>query len=218
MNGKIALLALFLAMGVVLAIQPATDWTLVGSDRYDPTPTAAVTAQAGNVTEGDLNSTQSTDKWAGFYGDVAGSTILADSTPTPFYTWTWTPADGGYVCATTGGFDWTGATDIVNSAIDTAWSFTIGNDLATDTFTDATCNIADLGVVGTTAVTTEGTGAFETCAIGDGAGAAKNNIAFCVGIQNGAANLFNGGTGNYQLLTATTQGSTDDYNFWVQLD
>ncbi len=220
MNGKI-LLALFLAMGIVMAIQPAESWVAGPQAKYTQQAIANVTTEGGNVTELNLTSNISTEKWAGFWGQTAGGIVLAPNNAGAFYTWAWTPADGGEVCAVLdNGFNWAGLSAATVAQLDSAWNFAVGDtDSATSTFTNAACTLNVAGsTVSTARALTLGGGNFYTCAARDG-GTAKGDMAFCVGIQNNAA-LFNGGTGDYQLLTATneTAGQTENYNFWLELN
>jgi hypothetical protein len=223
MNGKILLALLFVA-GLAFAIQPVENWTQVSTGKYTPVAAAAVITEGGNVTNLDLRSNVSTEKWAGFYGNVSGGIVLAQASGgSMFYTWAWTPAYGGEVCALAdNSFDWANVASVTASAIDAAWGF-LGTetDDAAATF-DENCNINIAGTaVANTNATTTGSGAdtFQTCALSDTAVPAKGDLAFCVKIQN-AGTLFNTATGDYELLTAAnaTAGEFENYNFWLELN
>lgn len=219
MKGKMMLALLFLA-GLAFAIQPAEDWTVGATGKYSPTEIANVTTEGGNVTEVNLTGNVSTEKWAGFWGEVNGTIVLSPGVAM-FYTWPWTAADGGEICAVVdNGFDWANLAVATGAAVDGAWNFAVGDtDSASNTFTDAACALSVAGSsINTAGVTTLGAGAFQTCAATDG-GAAKEDIAFCVGIQE-EQGLFNGGSGDFQLLTATneTASTFENYNFWLELN
>ena len=60
----------------------------VSSSRFNDTTTpTGVDAQAGNVTELSINATSVTRTWAGFYGNITGRLILANSAGQNFYDW-----------------------------------------------------------------------------------------------------------------------------------
>ncbi len=220
-----AMLALLFAASLAFAIQPAETWTLGATDKYTQASTASYVTEGGNVTYGNLSGNVSTEKWAGFWGNVSGTIVLAPGANSPmFYTWPWTPADGGEVCAiaASSGFVWAAVEAVTGSEIDTVWGFDVLNtDSASNTLTDASCNLIVAGttVAPSAGVTTNG-GTFETCAVADAAVPAwKDDIAFCVNITQGGA-LFNSLTGDYQLLAAAneTDAQYETYNFWLELD
>jgi len=94
MKGKlerIILISILLIMATQITLaQPlgATTADLVNSTRYNATiDPAEVDAQAGNVTELFITSLSVTKYWQGFYGNISGQIILADSTGANFYDW-----------------------------------------------------------------------------------------------------------------------------------
>ena len=213
--------ALLLFAGLAFAIQPAEDWQVGAQGRYTQIVQANVTTEGGNVTELNLSSNISTEKWAGYWGNVTGEIVLAPNNADMFYTWAWTSADGGEVCAVaaTSGFNWAAVQTIAAATIDTIWFFDGGD---TDSAVNTIPNACNLGVAGATPVGTgnyTGVGGFETCAVGDGDDAAKSDVAFCVNITN-SGSLFNGLSGDYELLTATneTAGASETHYFWLELN
>ncbi len=217
-------LALLLIAGFAFAVQPAENWNVISTGKYDPGAGASHVTEGGNVTGGDLYSNVSTEKWAGYYGNVTGEIVLAETTYTNlFYNWAWTPADGGKVCAIAGtGFNWAGLATLSNATIDSVWGFTVGDtDSGTNTFADGVCTMTIAGVTpaATTAVTTLGGSGFETCAFDDGGGTLPADVAFCVDIQDNQT-LFNSGTGDFQLLVATNETTSqyETYYFWLELN
>lgn len=211
---------LLLVMGVSLAIQPAEDWDSGGTSKYISVANANYTTEGGNVTNLNLTGNVSTEKWAGYWGNVSGNIVLSPGTAM-FYTWNWDSSYGGEVCAIAAPseFDWSAVQNIGAAVIDTAWGFFAGDvDSAASTFADASCNVnvAGVAVAPSTGVTTNG-GTFETCAVGDG-GANKSDVAFCVNITQGGT-LFNTLTGDYQLLAATNEsvGGFETHYFWLEL-
>ncbi len=218
--------ALLLLAGLAFAIQPAEDWIDGPQGRYMAVMQANLTTEGGNVTELNLSSNISTEKWTGFWGNVTGDIVLAPNNVNMFYTWTWSASDGGEVCAVAAasGFDWSAVQSAVGSVVDTIWFFDTGD---TDSGTNTIATAGDMEVAGTfvsgTDCTTTGTGGgdiFETCVLADNAAPTlKDELAFCVNITS-AGTLFNGQTGDYELLTATneTAGSSETHYFWMELN
>jgi len=224
MNGKKTLMALLAFFGILLAIQPAEEWVVGQTGKYTQVSHANVTTEGGNVTNLNLSGNISTEKWAGFWGNVSGRIVLAPGINQPmFFTWTWNSSRGGEVCAiaAASGFDWSGVQLVPASKIDSIWGFTgTDTDSAVNTL-KSTCSVDVAGIpVSGSAGNFTGVGGFETCAIADqSAPGAKSDVAFCVNItQNG--NLFNGLTGDYELIAPTneTAGQFETYYFWLELD
>jgi len=218
------LLALLLMGSLAFAIAPVESWTLGGTGKYTQTPAAGYVTEGGNVTNLNLTGNVSTEKWAGYWGNVSGLIVLAPAAGAPlFYSWIWNSGNGGEVCAVAAasGFDWSTVQAVTGPEIDVVWNFLgADTDSADNTLSGAcTMNVAGTLVTTSEGVTTNG-GAFQTCPVADQAvPAAKTDIAFCVNIaQNGA--LFNSQTGDYQLLTAANQtlGATETHYFWIELD
>ena len=218
------ILAFLLCGGLLFAIQPAESWTAGTQGKFLAAGQANVTTEGGNVTPLDLSSNISTEKWAGYWGNVTGEIVLAPGLGAPlFYSWTWDSGDGGEVCAVAAasGFDWSGLQGTSAAAIDGIWNFGAATDNATETFNE-TCSIE---IAGFSIPTTDGsfTGQrvdFMTCVLADQASPAdKSDLAFCVDItQDGG--LFNTFTGDYELLAPAneTAGATETHYFWLELD
>jgi len=140
-----------------------------------------------------------------------------------FYTWTWDSSDGGEVCAVAAasGFDWSSVQTAAGSVVDLVWFF---DPLETDSGTNTLDDDCAIEVAGTyipaTNCTTTGSGTLDTAVVADmGVPALKSDIAFCVNITANTA-LFNGVTGDYELLTATneTAGAMETHYFWLELN
>jgi len=213
--------AVLLLAGLAFAIQPAEDWQVGPQGRYAQVLNANVTTEGGNVTELNLSSNISTEKWAGYYGNVTGQIVLAPNNADMFYTWTWTSAEGGEVCAVAAasGFDWSAVAAAAAGDVDTVWGFATGEtDSSTSTMT-GTCTMDVAGTSVPTACTTMPVSGLESTVITDGAAVVKSDIAFCVNITAGST-LFNGGTGDYELLTAADEvaGNMETHYFWLELN
>ena len=221
MKFSIGIFAILLVIGFAFAIQPVGNWTLGFTGHYTPNATGNFTTSGGNVSNINLSSNISTNKWTGFWGNVSGGILLSPGAGLGnLYSWTWSPTNGGEVCAVASpyGFNWANIASVAASAIDTAWSFGAASDNATNTLT-STCSITVGGVSITgTAANTTGLGNFRTCAVDDGTTTTKGNFAFCVDI-NSSGTLFNNQSGNYELMAPTnkTTGSTETYSFWMEL-
>lgn len=224
MNNKILFLLLF-ATAFAFAIQPAEEFAVGQIGRYTSTASANFTTEGGNVTELNLTGNVSTEKWAGFWGNVNGNIVLAPNNTAFLYVWNWTPTNGGEVCAVaaSSGFDWTTLNAITNAAtINTMWGFGAAADNATITFNETCTSIVinNQSVTNTIASLTGQKNDFRTCAIADsGSPSTKADVAFCVNIKD-AGNLFNGQTGNYELIVPTNAslGATETYYFWLELE
>lgn len=220
---KKQLLALLLLGSLAFAIQPAESWNVISTGKYAPTGNANVTTEGGNVTNLDLAGNISTEKWAGYWGNVTGQIVLSPGSAPLFYQWAWDSGDGGEVCAiaAASGFDWANVQATAGAAIDGIWGFSgTDTDSAASTLTEScSVDVAGTPVAGSAGITTNGA-AFQTCAVADGAApAAKSNIAFCVNITQGGT-LFNTLAGDYQLLAPAdeTAGTTETHYFWIELD
>ncbi len=221
MRKLFALFVLLLSAGIAFAIAPADSWTVISTGKYAPAAQANVTTEGGNVTNLDLNSNVSTERWAGFWGNVTGAIVLSPGTAN-FYSWAWTSASGGEVCAVAAasGFDWTAVQAATAAAVDGVWGFGAVTDNAVNTYTSAACGVDVAGTAVTSAGNTTGVGGFETCVVADGgAPAAKADFAFCTNITQ-SGSLFNGQDGDYEVLVPTneTAGSFETYYFWLELD
>lgn len=218
-----ALAFVVLCSGMAFAIGNATTTNVTQSGFEGLTTTGAANIEGGNISETDIGSNQSTEKWGGFFGNVTGQIVLADAAATPYmYSWTWA-GEGGEVCASmNSNFPWASLEPTLNATIDTVWGFVAGDtDSATNTFTDASGTVVVDGQTETsTAVTTEGATVWETVALGDGAEVATDDFAFCVNITADGTN-FKGGISDYQMMVPTDNtegpGVVETYFFYLEL-
>jgi len=79
-----------LALSVVTAAPDPSGATLTPgpSSRGSNSSLGTANAQAGNVTQLNIDQTRITDVWQGFYGNVAGQIVLENSNGANFYDWT----------------------------------------------------------------------------------------------------------------------------------
>jgi len=219
-----------LLLGSAFAIPQNSSATAGTTGNYTRQIDAAgsVYIEGGNVTETNVSRAGSTEKWGAFYGNVTAGLALAQSaTAAPVYTWAWSLANGGEVCASTGSaFVWAAVVPTTASFIDALWSFVPADvDSANNTFNDATANYAFAGdgsgtTTGVLTYNNESTGVWETFAVNESASpASKDDVAFCVNISSSLAR-WDAVVGGYQLMVATneTANTFERYYFYVELN
>jgi hypothetical protein len=183
---------------------------------------SAVTAVGGNLTYLDVSSDQQTGRWQAFFGLAAGNIVLRDSNSDTFYTWTVAAPSGEVIAVQDYSFDFSSvAAENTAGNLDTAWSFASGSDQVADTFA-ASAN-AEVEIAGTTigagsALSTEASdGNFNTTVVNDGSSAAKDDFAFVCPIVDNTAG-YNGTDFDFELLVPTTDGGSDNYYLFIELD
>ncbi len=223
-NGLMLAAFAVLLFGVAFADMAGASAVAGTPGKYvDPGTAASVITEGGNVTDVNVSANASTEKWAGFYGNVTGNLLLSKGVGGALYIWPWAPTAGGTVCVSTASaFTWGALVAAVAGNIDTAWSFaTTDADSATNTLTN-TCSLyinPQGAVTGVGKFTKNNAGAdfWETCAVTDGAGTGKTNTAFCVNITSGTAAP--GTAALYQLMAPTPEAAntTETYYFYLEL-
>ena len=95
--------------------------------------------EGGNITYADVYSKQLTGNWAGFFGNVSGSIVLADASSNTFFQWTITNFDDSVVYAASGTIsNWAGANIVPgNSSVAPAYIQGTGTDNFTNTFNES---------------------------------------------------------------------------------
>lgn len=224
---KILALALVL-LGAGFAITPVFDWTAGPQDKMTPGSEGDFVTEGGNITEVNLTSNQSTEKWAGIYGNIVGTLTLATSGANTFYSWTISNVDGSKVCAGTdsSAFTWSAVTSAAEGTIDSIWSFTAGDiDSVTSTYSDPLAGCNNFKVAGKTTATTAGvanvggSGDFTNCALGDGGNTVKGDFVFCTIAAEGTQILDDTVSAAYALMLPTNEqdGQTETYDLFVEL-
>lgn len=85
----------------------ANNVTPINSTRYISTTTPKIAyAEAGNVTQLEINATSITRSWQGFYGNISGELTLADTQGNVFYNWNLTGASGEVYASRTNTVSW----------------------------------------------------------------------------------------------------------------
>ncbi|MBD3398060.1 hypothetical protein GF412_02670 [Candidatus Micrarchaeota archaeon] len=199
--------------------------TFISSSKYTPGISAGqATIEGGNISGTNLDSNASTERWAGFYGNVTGELVLAEAANSAFmHKWQWSPSNGGEICISINSslslFFIAAAT---GAEIDSAWSFSPSvSDSGTNTFnlTNCSMNIGGADLHGADYADTGPAGGFSTCVFKTVSGSpAKNDMLFCVNITNGT--LFNGLQGNYEVMAPTNAApnSYETYYFYANLN
>ena len=173
-------------------------------------------AQGGNVTEMDLTSNTSTNRWHGYVGNVTASLQLGTDNGVLH---DFGSADVDSVLATTesGTAAWSTLKIFQVNNIDSSWGFTNGADQVADVFSDGT----NQTVEGITEVAYHifDDGAFNMSVLSfSGTGDQKNDIVFLASVVSVGGVGFDGGVYEYELMVPTTTQGTDTYYFYMSLN
>jgi len=193
----------------------------------NPTPAGNFTIEGGNVSNVTLETNESTQKWAGTYGNVTGTLALAESNQSLFmYTWDWNSSTGGEVCVSQNQNPaWNIWTAAIAAELDSAWGFSpTDGDSAANTFTDSSTSLSINGrsfsTTGTYTYSTGGSNIWQVGAINVTGPTAEQSFAFCVNITNSTQN-YNGNPVDFQMMFPTTEGGgpgpLETYYFFVEL-
>ena len=210
-----------LACGVSFAMDNASVVAGAQSEfTNQPADAGKVITEGGNVTEVTLSANVSTEKWAGFYGNVSGMLVLAQAADQYYlYNWTMNKSKGSVCVSTNTAPAWAGVLASLASTIDTAWGFTAGDtDSAANTFNQtAVLNIGGTTVPAVPAAKTGGVG-FLTGVVGNLTTTGKDALAFCVNTTDAGTN-YKGGKSDFELMAPTneTEAVTETYYFFVEL-
>ncbi|MBU1974941.1 MAG: hypothetical protein KKG59_00900 [Nanoarchaeota archaeon] len=207
----------------------------LNSTRGDPTGSVgSVYAEAGNVTELEINGTQLTKAWQGFFGNITGNITLEDSSGHQMYDWTMGDAQGEVYASRNNAITWADVNCSTTETVvaeETAMGMTdTDNDNISATFrtTDPhpTFNVGTFAVNATstcytthTYVSGEGQDtAFPEVMLNDSSGR-----VVWVTLINESTTGFDGVTHDFQMLVPE-DGHTDaqadirtQYYFWVEL-
>ena len=182
-------------------------------------------AQAGNVTELDIEAISVTNYWQGYYGNITGSIVLANANNDTLYNWTIATPQGQIYASRNGTIEWTGVGCMLQADID-AEDAELGSTGKTDsvnnTFSSQTHPAFS---VGTTNINLDS--CRSTSVQGDGSGSVfyqvllkeSTDTTIYTAIIDAETTGFDGGTYDFQMLVGedgTTAGSTT-YYFYVEL-
>ncbi len=192
--------------------------------RYNGTSAGNISTEGGNVSGINISSTQLTERWAAFYGDVVGNIFLNDLSGTNVYSWSWAPGAGGVVCLSTNS-SFANPTTVIGALgadIDTAWNLTSSaTDSGNRTFNSTNCSIGigTATVHNASYVDTGSAGGFATCALKSEVAPTKPQMLFCTSIISGGT-LWNGAAGDYEVMVPTPEasGTNETYYFYANLN
>ncbi len=203
----------------------------IESSRFNDTITPqSIQAQAGNVSELSISAVAVTRTWQGFYGNITGQLILADSSGNNFYDWNVTSPSGQVYASRNDSISWTGVTCLSGARIEDEEAYlgrtTTDPDSVTNTFTDT--NHPSF-LVGTQSIS----GCPTTQAYGSGGSQSgefwqvllddpNQNTIYTTLIQDIATQGFNERPWHFQLLVGENghpgNEGTTTYYFYVELN
>ncbi len=192
------------------------------------TSAGGVAAAGGNITNATLNSQVQTWKWCGLYGNVFANVTLKDASGNTFYYWTMLNVSGAVIAIQNSSPSWdlVKAAPLTGAQLDALFfaGDTGAADNATQTFNSTSWGGTVAGVVITSGQASSGAktfgGSWWTEAINITATSAGNTTVGFVGNINKGQTLFNGGTGDYQIIVPARNPAlttTVIYYFYVQL-
>ena len=190
-------------------------------DELDFTSSDTVTTDGGNVTNANLSTQQSTDEFAGIYGQTDGSLVLGSNTNDDvLYNWS---ATADYVFASNGSVEWSNLSDSNASNVDNYFGIPDGADDAGQTYDEpGTENIVLNGETlnGDHALTynSTGEGDWSTVVLEDNSSATgQPDLPVFAGIVGEGSDAFNGDAADYQLIVPASDGTTTSYNMYLEL-
>ncbi len=171
---------------------------------------------AGGTAQVDVSSTLSTSRWAGFYGSITATIVLADASSNWFKNWTVSSVDGAHVYASTASTpDFSTLTYAREADMPDFLKTSGASDNWQNTFTNHethTFNGNNLDANYTYTYNNAGTETFKTYALKDG----NSNLIWAALAQNDATG-YNGGTVDYQLLVPVDGTTSTTYYFFLEL-
>ncbi len=171
---------------------------------------------AGGTAEANVTSTQSTSRWAGFYGSINGKIVLADATSHWFKNWTVSDVSGAYVYGSTASNpDFSTLAAATATDMPTWLNTTDAADNFQNTFgasESATFNGQAVTASYTETYNNAGTETFKTYALKDGG----SDLIWAALAQNDATG-YNGNTVDYQLLVPVNGATSTAYYFFLEL-
>ena len=207
----------------------AEEAEVIETSRYnDSTTPDTVDAEAGNLTELSITGTAVTRTWQGFYGNVTGSLILADSSGNNFYDWNISTPSGQIYASRNDSVVWTGITCLTGARLEDEETFLNRSptdpDSVTNTFADTNHPAFQVG-------TESISGCPTTQAYGDGGSQdgefwqvllddTNANTVYTTIIEESVVQGFNDRPWHFQLLVGEnghTGPGTTPYYFYVEL-
>jgi hypothetical protein len=215
-----ALAFVVLCSGFVFAIENASiDGTSYQSGYEGSGDAGSIVIEGGNVTGTNLSATQSTERWAGFYGNISGYLVLAETGHVDYmYRWTYDTGTGGEVCVSTNdGPVWADIVETTAEYVDDVWNFGAVADNATETVdTTESFVIAGQTVTDTDAIIIQSDSSFVSGLLAFAeTPATEDEFAFCVNIATGTN--YNNTAADYEIMAPTPPLDTETYYFYLEL-
>ena len=212
----ITILAVLMLVSTASAAVNNATVTAGSESSYDTsgaTGNKAVTA--GGTTEANVSATLSTSRWAGFYGSITASIVLADASSNWFRNWTVSDVSGAFVYGsnvTNPDFATLAAADNTDMP---SWLTTSG---ASDNFAN-TFNAQESQTFNSQAITANytytynnaGTNTFKTYSLKSG-----TDLIWAALAQNDVTG-YNSKTVDYQLLVPVDGTTSTTYYFFLEL-
>jgi len=184
-------------------------------------------AEGGTINNLNLSTNTQTSHWQGYYGSVSGQISLASGSST-FYSWSLDSVRGElYATSNSGTPDWADVSCAspaqASSADSNVFGTTPSSDSIADTYVGGTHSAFDVGVSAFSSdscLTLDTGGSFENVLLNDGSAGAASSMLY-VSLLEEDQQLFNGETGDYELLVPEDQSGNSDstaYYFWVELN
>ena len=214
---------LFLAVLVILTLATTASAAVnnatisAGSESsYSSGNAAGNTAvTAGGTTQANVSATLSTTRWAGFYGSITATIVLADASSNWFRNWTVSDVSGSLVYASNeSNVDFSSLAAATQSDMPN-WLITSGaSDNWQSTFTNnetQTFNSQDINANYTYTYNNAGTNTFKTYSLKSG-----TTLVWAALAQNDVTG-YDGGTVDYQLLVPVNDQTSTTYYFYLEL-
>ena len=212
----LAILSVLLLTTPSLAVENAT--ISAGSESsYNASVSAGNTSvTAGGTKQVNINSVPSTSRWAGFYGSISATIVLADASSNWFKNWTVSDVSGSIVYASDEAIiDWDNLSPANQTSDFPSWLTSDSADNWQNTFNNNethTFNGQSLNVNYTYTYDNAGTNTFKTYCLKD----TNSKLLWAALAQNDATG-YNGGTVDYQLLVPVNGASSTTYYFYFEL-
>lgn len=231
----VIIFSLLILLQSVHGISPATITWVNELTGESGAATDSDTTEGGNITFLNLDSQQSTNRWAGYVGNVSGSLTLSDGSAV-FYRWGNASAQGSVCAGIANNYNWSmGLYELSDvRQVDQAWGFSGGTDLAINTFNETPdppggyndlCG--DIAGNALSNVNSSKTGpdnqagdTFETCVINDQNATSNVSIdmIFCTLTDRSSSdNDYRNRTSDYELIVPVTEGGTETYYFFLEI-
>ena len=213
----LALAVFFVLVGTASAAVNNASVTVGAESSYNSAVGAGnASVAAGGTSQVDVQSTQSTGRWAGFYGSITGTIVLADATSHWFKNWTVSNVAGAYVYASNASNPDFSTLTAASTADEPSWLNKTGAaDNFQNTFAQAesrTFNGNSVTANYTETYNNAGTETFKTYALKDG----SSDLIWAALAQNDVAG-YNGNTVDYQLLVPVNGAAATNYYFFLEL-